>query len=42
MGVVGAQSGFIWNPWMGGLHGSVEHRHRGVQCSETVTLMIAV
>jgi len=29
MGVVGAQSGFIWNRRMGGLHGTVEHRHLG-------------
>jgi len=40
--VFDVQSGFIWNHWMGALHVTVKHRHIGMNCSETVTLQIAV
>ena len=38
----GVQSEFIWNHWMGALHVTVAHRHLSRQCSETVTLLVAV
>jgi len=42
MGFCGVQSGLIWNRWMWALLVTVAHRHLDKQCSEMVTLLIAI